>query len=481
MSRHPTPCHVPPKSRRRFQFNLRTMLALTALVAWMLGWMGLAAIAGLITLALLTLIETGCTRGAKLVEVLVRNLFAFFVCSLAFGAFGFGLMHGRNPTGWVGTDQFLFAPFRSPVEPFSYDEIDYSDPEDMAKLRARELRESLQFDVLLCTVVAVIAHRVLAGRARLPAYVLLWVGMAGLIYPLMGSWLGHDTVTSDEGWLARVGFSVEVPALFCFQCGAGMACLAGALVLQSETQREEKRLSLLSPNCHHLLVSLGLGLPIATYLIVPTIILPLERPTDPEITRATVSLISAETAALITATAGCYLWRRRFHWPLVLAGGFGALMALMVAAFELSAPVWVSMVGLVAGALVVLTSYLFDRLNVDDPGAAVAVHAVCGVWGALSIGLYGLLPDSWVVALSPGLSMVALPEATVPKQLLGVGVCLLWVFLTSAALFWLIRRTTLLPTSHDHTPAEPHRDLAREDGDPPREDEPKESADGENP
>jgi Amt family ammonium transporter len=116
-------------------------------------------------------------------------------------------------------------------------------------------------------------------------------------------------------------------------------------------------------------------------------------------------------------------------------------------------PIWRSAVGLVAGALVVLTSYLFERFDFDDPGGAVAVHAVCGAWAALSIGLQTLLPDSWVVALAPSWNVVNPPEDTLAKQLLGVGVCVPWVFITSAALFWLIRR---IPARADKPPVAPN-------------------------
>ena len=47
-------------------------------------------------------------------------------------------------------------------------------------------------------------------------------------------------------------------------------------------------------------------------------------------------------------------------------------------------------VGLVAGALVTFSVELLDlRLEVDDPGGAISVHAVGGIWGVLAVGLFG--------------------------------------------------------------------------------------------
>jgi Amt family ammonium transporter len=44
--------------------------------------------------------------------------------------------------------------------------------------------------------------------------------------------------------------------------------------------------------------------------------------------------------------------------------------------------------GLIAGALVTFSVELLElRLEVDDPGGSVSVHAVAGVWGLLAAGL----------------------------------------------------------------------------------------------
>jgi Amt family ammonium transporter len=51
-------------------------------------------------------------------------------------------------------------------------------------------------------------------------------------------------------------------------------------------------------------------------------------------------------------------------------------------------------IGLAAG---VLSTYLIEifelHLRVDDPGGAVSVHALAGIWGLFALGLFGHFPD----------------------------------------------------------------------------------------
>ena len=46
-------------------------------------------------------------------------------------------------------------------------------------------------------------------------------------------------------------------------------------------------------------------------------------------------------------------------------------------------------IGSIAGAVVTFSVEWFElRLEVDDPGGAVSVHAIGGIWGLLALGLF---------------------------------------------------------------------------------------------
>ncbi len=49
------------------------------------------------------------------------------------------------------------------------------------------------------------------------------------------------------------------------------------------------------------------------------------------------------------------------------------------------------LIGAVSGVIVVFSVLFFDRMKIDDPVGALSVHLVCGIWGTLSVGIFGSL------------------------------------------------------------------------------------------
>jgi Amt family ammonium transporter len=108
------------------------------------------------------------------------------------------------------------------------------------------------------------------------------------------------------------------------------------------------------------------------------------------------------------ALAAAIVTRLRYGKPdasLTANGWMGGLVASSAAAAFL-VPAAAVIVGLVAGALVAFSVEILDlRLEIDDPGGSVSVHAVAGVWGILAVGLLGhaeFLPQAVGVATLVG-------------------------------------------------------------------------------
>ena len=71
-----------------------------------------------------------------------------------------------------------------------------------------------------------------------------------------------------------------------------------------------------------------------------------------------------------------------------LNGILGGLVGITAGADQMS-PNDAVIIGLIAGAIIVLAVALIDRLRLDDPVGAVAVHLICGIFGTLAVGLFG--------------------------------------------------------------------------------------------
>ena len=53
--------------------------------------------------------------------------------------------------------------------------------------------------------------------------------------------------------------------------------------------------------------------------------------------------------------------------------------------------------GAIGGVIVVFSVLFFDKIKVDDPVGAISVHAVCGLWGTVAVGIWGSGKLLWQV------------------------------------------------------------------------------------
>jgi len=112
-----------------------------------------------------------------------------------------------------------------------------------------------------------------------------------------------------------------------------------------------------------------------------------------------VVLLAVNTilAASAGALAAAVITRARFGMPdasLSANGWVGGLVAVSAGCAFLPSAAAV-LVGLIAGALVPFSVEVLElRLEVDDPGGSISVHAVAGIWGVLAVGLFGRFPGN---------------------------------------------------------------------------------------
>jgi hypothetical protein len=152
--------------------------------------------------------------------------------------------------------------------------------------------------------------------------------------------------------------------------------------------------------------------------------------------------------------------------PSFMCNGMLAGLVAITAPCAYVAPWAAVLIGLVAGALVVVSALLLDRvLKVDDPVGAVSVHGTCGAWGVLALGLFadgtynaGFNNSFWYKLPNKTLEWHAeklkdLPEGWTEQgvtglfygnpsqmlaQVIGTGVNILWVFLSAYIFFFVL-------------------------------------------
>ena len=146
-------------------------------------------------------------------------------------------------------------------------------------------------------------------------------------------------------------------------------------------------------------------------------------PTLTSLTLVTTSLAAA--AGGVSAAFFSNLLYKNFDLTMFMNGVLGGLVGITAGADQMS-PTDAILIGIIAGIVVVLGIALIDKLKLDDPVGAVAVHLICGIWGTLAVGIFGELAsfDQFLV------------------QLIGVGIVGAFCVVASFIILTIVKATT---------------------------------------
>ena len=130
---------------------------------------------------------------------------------------------------------------------------------------------------------------------------------------------------------------------------------------------------------------------------------------------------------------------------MMLNGAVAALVAI-TASCAFVAPLAALLIGLVAGAIVVLGVLLVERARIDDPIGAISAHGMAGVWGTLSLGFLAVPSQAKSLATgSPGL-LYGGGFGQLGVQLLGLAAVGTFTFTVSFAVLWAMKATVGIRT-----------------------------------
>ncbi|HLW78169.1 MAG TPA: ammonium transporter, partial [Terriglobia bacterium] len=149
--------------------------------------------------------------------------------------------------------------------------------------------------------------------------------------------------------------------------------------------------------------------------------------------------VNTTLVAASGASAAALITRKRFGKPdaSLTANGWVGGLAASSAACAFIAPAEAVIIGLAAGTLVTFSvEWLELRLQVDDPGGAISVHAVGGLWGVMALGLFARFKAPVLNMLEP----VGGDAGQWLAQLVGVATLVGFLLPLSYGLNWLLNR-----------------------------------------
>lgn len=306
------------------------------------------------------MVETGFTRAKNAGNIIMKNLMDFCIGTVMFILIGFALLLGEDMVGLIGKPGFdIFT---------SYADFDWS---------------NFVFNLVFCATTATIVSGAMAERTKFLSYCIYSGVISALIYPIEAHWIWGG------GWLSQMGFHDFAGSCAIHMVG-GICALIGAKILGPRIGKFSKdkngRITKANAFPGH---SIPLGA-LGVFILwlgwygfngaAATSIAQLG------------SIFVTTTIAPAIATVVCMI----FTWikygkpdvSMCLNASLAGLVAI-TAGCDVTDVTGSLVIGAVAGLLVVFGVWLLDeKLRIDDPVGAVAVHCMNGIWGTFAVGLF---------------------------------------------------------------------------------------------
>src|SRR6266536_3088230 len=337
-------------------------------------WVVVAAILVMFMQAGFAFLEAGLTRMKNAAHIAGKNVLIFAVCSIVYWAVGFGIAFGDG-NSFVGTSGF----FPSSNELLAIGQAPYS------FFTGIPAASGYLFEVVFAGVSLAIVWGAMAERAKLWVYPAFGV-IFTLIYSITSHWVWHA-----GGWLFGLGMQDFAGSTVVHYQGA-LAALAGALLLGPRIGKFGKD-GRANPIPGH-------NMP---YAVLGTLILwfgwfgfnpgsTLAVITGDKIGYFGYVALTTNLAAAAGALGGivtAWIVLKKPDVSMMLNGVIAALVAI-TAASGFVAPWAAIVIGFLAAAIAVVAVPLVERIGIDDPIGAVAVHGLAGVWGTLATGIFAV-------------------------------------------------------------------------------------------
>jgi Amt family ammonium transporter len=355
------------------------------------------------------LLEIGLTRQKNTINILFKNIFIVTIGLLLYCLVGFNLMYPGFAEGSSGIFGFAGFGLDSPITDKGTLDLAYNE--------GYTYWTDFLFQGMFAATAATIVSGAVAERMKIIPFMIFTILYVGFVYPIAGSWkwgggflqtletpfydfAGSTLVHSVGGWAALVAVWLLGARIGKFKNGKPQAITGHNIPLATAGV---------------LILWLGwFGFNGGSVLSA--------EPGATSLTLVTTCLAAASggVIALIVSTI-CY---KNLDLTMFLNGILGGLVSITAGADQMS-PTDAILIGAIGGAIIVFAVSLIDKIKLDDPVGAIAVHLVCGIWGTLAVGLFGALA-SWNQFIS---------------QLIGIGSYAVFCIATSFMIIYLLKKT----------------------------------------
>ena len=376
-------------------------------------WLLVATILVIFMNAGFAMVEAGMCRQKNAVNILAKNLFVFALAVTAYWFVGYSLMYGGSVVdGWLFFKGLFFDP--SAADAIACAASGKAD--DCVQLVPAV---DFLFQAAFAGTAATIVSGLVAERVKFGEFVIFALVLTAVIYPISGSWQWNG------GWLSELGFIDFAGSSIVHSVGA-WAGVVGAMLLGPRIGKYVNGKTQAMPGHNMAIATLGaLILWIGWYGFNPGS----ELQMDQYVAYVAVTTTLAAAGGAIGATVISTLTSGKPDLTMIINGILAGLVSITAGCGNMTmVGSWVA--GLIGGIIVVFSVAALDAAGIDDPVGAFSVHGVCGVWGTVVVGLWGIKgmsPEDFSVGIGlfngGGFSQLGI-------QALGAGAYAIWALVT---------------------------------------------------
>jgi Amt family ammonium transporter len=351
------------------------------LVAASTIWVVITAVLVMFMQAGFAFLEAGLTRMKNAGHIAGKNVLIFGLCSLVYWAVGFGIAFGDGGNGLIGGSGFFPSVEDLIAVPLLAGDAYHSSFSWFAEIPGAA---GYLFEVVFAGVSLAIVWGAMAERAKLWVYFVFGVWFT-ITYSIVSHW-----IWSPQGWLFSKGMQDFAGSTVVHYQGA-LAALAGALILGPRIGKfgTDGRANPIPGHNIPFAVLGTLILWFGWFGFNPGSTLSVDFGGFGFFAYVATTTNIAAAAGAVTGMCVAWLKMGKPDISMMLNGALGALVAI-TAASGFVAPWAAVVIGIGSGLIAVFGVIFVEKIGIDDPIGAVAVHGMSGVWGTLACGLFAV-------------------------------------------------------------------------------------------